>query len=102
EKLAEKERARWRRQALTWLRSDLTLRTRQLESGKPADRADVQEKVRHWQWDPSLIGLRDPADVAKLPADERQACRQLWAEVEALLARADGACPAGRPPNPGK
>jgi hypothetical protein len=23
--------------------------------------------------------------VAKLPADEQQACRQFWAEVEALL-----------------
>jgi hypothetical protein len=32
-----------------------------------------------------LAGLRDPAAVARLPADEQQVCQQFWAEVEALL-----------------
>ncbi len=42
-KLDDKERARLRKQALDWLRADLALRTKQLETGKPADRAEVQQ-----------------------------------------------------------
>ncbi len=41
--------------------------------------------MSHWQQDTDLSGLRDKGAVAKLPAEEQQACRQLWAEVEALL-----------------
>jgi serine/threonine-protein kinase len=81
-------RARWRRQALNWLRADLAARARQLESGKPEDRADVQKQLRHWQQDADLAGLRDPAAVAKLPADEQEACKKLWADVNALLQKA--------------
>src|SRR5437660_8996294 len=43
-KLGKEGRARWRRQALLWLRADLALRTRQLESGTPEDRLDVQDR----------------------------------------------------------
>ena len=48
-KLDDKEKTRLRKQALDWLRADLALRTKQLESGKPADRAEVQQTMRHWQ-----------------------------------------------------
>jgi hypothetical protein len=44
--------------------------------------------VRSWRTDPELAGLRDPAAVAKLPADEQQACKKLWADVAALLEKA--------------
>jgi tetratricopeptide (TPR) repeat protein len=91
EKLTDQECRRWRRQALTWLRADLALRRRQLHSAEPKDRAEAQEKLRDWQQDPELIGLRDPAAVAGLPAGERKACEQLWAEVKALLTRAGAA-----------
>ena len=40
-----------------------------------------------WQTDADLAGLRDADAVAKLPAAERDACRKLWADVEALLKR---------------
>jgi serine/threonine protein kinase/Flp pilus assembly protein TadD len=84
-------RARWRRQALDWLRAELAVRTRQLESGRPSDRAVVRLLLRHWQRDPDLAGLRDPDAVAELPTGERGACRRLWAEVKALLDTADSA-----------
>ena len=45
-KLDNAERTRLRKQALEWLRADLALRTKQLETGKPADRAEVQQTVR--------------------------------------------------------
>jgi tetratricopeptide (TPR) repeat protein len=41
-KLDDKERTRLRLQALAWLKADLALRAKQLESGKPADRDAVQ------------------------------------------------------------
>jgi hypothetical protein len=37
-----------------------------------------------WQRDSDLIGLRDQEALAKLPADEREACQKLWAGVESL------------------
>src|SRR5262249_29258572 len=83
--LNNRERIYWRRQALTWLRADLALRIRQLESGKPADRAAVQEHLRHWQRDPDLVSLRDPEALTRLSAEERQACQKLWADVAAVL-----------------
>jgi serine/threonine-protein kinase len=83
------ERARWRKQALEWLRADLALRTKQLESGKPNDRATVQQELRRWQRDPDLVGIRDLDAVAKLPADEQDACRKLWADVAALRDKAE-------------
>ncbi len=84
-KLDDKEKTRLREQALDWLRADLVLRTKQLETGKPADRAEVQRIMLHWQQDTDLAGIRDAGALAKLPADEQRACTQLWADVAALL-----------------
>jgi hypothetical protein len=85
----DKERTRLRQQALNWLRADLGLRTRQLESGKPADRAAWQRALKHWQHDSDLAGLRDAAALAKLPGEERAACEKLWSDVAALLKKAE-------------
>jgi len=84
-KLDDKERTRLRQQALDWLRADLALRTKQLETGNPADRAAGQSALRHWQKDSDLTGLRDRAALAKLPAEERGAYERLWADVAELL-----------------
>jgi tetratricopeptide (TPR) repeat protein/tRNA A-37 threonylcarbamoyl transferase component Bud32 len=83
-----RERARWRRQALDWLRADLALWTGQLESGPPQARTAIRQALRHWQGSPDLAGLREEAGLAWLPAEERQGCRRLWAGVEALLQKA--------------
>ena len=37
--------------------------------------------------DPELASLREPAELAKLSAEERKDSIALWAEVEALLIR---------------
>ena len=68
-KLDNKERARLRQQALDWLSADLALRRKQLETGKPADRAAVQQALRHWQKDTDLAGISDAAVLTKLPAE---------------------------------
>ena len=90
-RLDDRERARWRKQAVEWLRADLALRARRLKAGAPEERGEMAWRLRYWQQDSELASLRDPAAVARLPADERAACNQLWAEVAVLLRQADAA-----------
>jgi tetratricopeptide (TPR) repeat protein len=87
-KLDDKERMGLRKRALDWLRADLALRTQQMGSDKPADRAAAQQALRHWQRDTDLAGLRDKAALANLPAEERKAFALLWADVAATLQKA--------------
>jgi hypothetical protein len=83
--LDQSEQAQLRRKAVEWLRADVTLWTKQLESGEPASRAKAQRMLRHSHHDTDLAGIRDPAALAKLPEAERKACQAFWAEVETLL-----------------
>jgi tetratricopeptide (TPR) repeat protein len=89
-RLDDREKARLRRQALGWLRANLALRAKQLEGGRPADRAEVRRALAHWRKDPDLAGLRDEAALGGLPAEEREAFTRLWADVAALLKKAEG------------
>jgi serine/threonine-protein kinase len=83
------ERSRLRKQAIDWLRADLAGWTH-LQDGSPsAARAAVQKAMKHWQQDPDLASIRDPAALAQLPADERGVIARLWAEVAALLKKAE-------------
>lgn len=43
-----------------------------------------------WQQDTDLAGLRDAEAQAKLPAEEQKAVNRLWADVAALLKKAEG------------
>jgi hypothetical protein len=83
--LDDKERSHWRKQALDWLRADLEAYTKQLASSKPTARAMVRERLQHWQRDADMSGIREHEALAKLPAEERPACQQLWADVETML-----------------
>jgi serine/threonine-protein kinase len=86
--LDDMERARLRKQALDWLRADLALWTSQLDTHTPADRASASTALRPWQQDPDLAGIRDPEALAQLSAGERKDFETLWAEVRALIDRA--------------
>jgi serine/threonine-protein kinase len=88
--LREPTRARWREQALAWLRADLALWTKQLASDQPKDRAAARFMLEHWRRDADLTGLREEAALTRLPAAEREACRRLWADVDGLLKQAHG------------
>jgi tetratricopeptide (TPR) repeat protein/tRNA A-37 threonylcarbamoyl transferase component Bud32 len=94
--LDEPEKARWRKQGLDWLRADLAIQTKQAETGNPGATDLVSQKLEHWKADPDLGAIRDETAIKALPDDERKACRALWAEVDALLARAR----AGTAPRP--
>ena len=81
----------WRKQALQWLRADLEAYSKLLALGDPNERRRAQERLRSWRSEPALAGLRDATAVALLPADEQESCKRLWAEVQAMLAKAGAA-----------
>ena len=87
--LDDKAKAGWRKQAPDWLRADLDLWGKRLQSDKQEERKAMVEALGHWREDADLSGLRDEAELTKLPADEREACKKLWADVQALLDKAD-------------
>jgi tetratricopeptide (TPR) repeat protein len=89
-RLDDAERARLRRQALGWLRADLGLWAKQLETGNPEARQAVRGPLQNWRRDTDLAGLRDAAAIGKLPEAEWEPWLKLWADVDALLRRADG------------
>jgi tetratricopeptide (TPR) repeat protein len=94
--LDDKERARWRKQALDWLRTDLALWSGHLEK-KPGTGAAVDRVLQGWQRIAALASLRDEVALANLPGTEREAFRKLWADVKALRKRAGAPEPSGQP-----
>jgi serine/threonine-protein kinase len=84
------ERPRLRRLALEWLRADLAAQRARFEQEPGKQRAMLDQDLRHWQRDRDLAGLREVDALAQLPADERQACQSLWADVRDLLKRVGG------------
>jgi serine/threonine-protein kinase len=85
--LDDKERARLRQQALTWLRADLAAFEKLVAGGKREDRALAQQRMQQWQQDADFISVRGDA-VAKLPELEREGWRKLWEDVESMRKRA--------------
>jgi tetratricopeptide (TPR) repeat protein len=82
-----KEQAGWRKQALEWLRADLAAWTKQLEGASPQGHPQILRQLQHWQHNPDLVGLRDEVRLARLPEADRDACRKLWVDVDALCKR---------------
>jgi hypothetical protein len=87
EKLSEEERTRWRQQARDWLQADLAVWAKMLDSDSPAAHDLAKRMLEHWQVDPDLVGLRDPEALDRLPQPERQKCRTLWKNVDAVRNR---------------
>jgi tetratricopeptide (TPR) repeat protein len=85
----EAGRTSLRRQALDWLRADLGLGTKLQRDGKSAGWSPAA-----WYTDAALASVRDPANLEKLPVEERRQWERLWEEVAAL--RADDPREQGR------
>jgi WD40 repeat protein/Flp pilus assembly protein TadD len=97
DKLDEKERARWRGQALAWLRAELEVLNQKLAREPGRWRAAVLKEARGWQADPRLAGVRD-GSLTQLPEAERRAWQGLWQQAEALRQQAAGPAGATGPP----
>jgi tetratricopeptide (TPR) repeat protein/tRNA A-37 threonylcarbamoyl transferase component Bud32 len=82
------ERARFRQQALDWLRADHASWARRITDGKPRDAEDAAGMLRHWQTDGDLCGVRHPWSLLRLPVAERRQWQQLWTDAEALRQKA--------------
>ena len=87
--------AKLRGQALGWLKAELAVWSKILDSGDPKARAAVAPTLRHWQQDPDLAGVRDEAALARLPAAERADWSALWDAVDRLLKRRSSDAPPG-------
>jgi tetratricopeptide (TPR) repeat protein/serine/threonine protein kinase len=98
DQLDDPQRADWRKQALEWLREDARAYGKLLECGNQHEQGLVLHRLRSWQGNPNLAGLRDSAAMDQLPAAEQEACNQLWSEVQALATRAQVASPADYSP----
>ncbi|QEL16393.1 protein kinase domain-containing protein [Limnoglobus roseus] len=89
--LTQQEREKWRSQARLWLRADLTQWSRILDTSSGVGNRDaVQFLLTECQTEPDLVGLREPAEMEKLSAEERKDCLALWDEVRSLLKRVEG------------
>jgi hypothetical protein len=84
------ERARWREQARQWLRADLAVWTKALDSDTAKAGELVRRTLTKWRGEPDLAGLREPGALDRLPAEERKEWSALWAEIDALLNRTTG------------
>jgi serine/threonine-protein kinase len=86
-------KTQFRQQAFGWLKAEHAAWTKQLASPASGAREQVAEVLQHWRKDPDLAGVREPDALAQFPEPERAAWRTLWADVEALLERAEGGTP---------
>jgi serine/threonine-protein kinase len=86
--VGEPERARWRQQARQWLRADLAAWNQALD--RDPTTARNLWPLTMWRADPDLAGFFEPAEVNKLPRDERKDCAALSKEIGDFLARAGG------------
>ncbi len=73
---------------MAWLKAELLAWTKLLESGPPQARPAIAQTLDHWKQDGDFASLRDAEALARLPEAERADWQALWAEVDALLARA--------------
>ena len=89
----EPARTRLRGQALAWLKGELAAWSRTFGDGKPASRTAALRALALWKNDPDLAGVRDEPGLAKLPEDERQPWRALWADVDTLLKKVQADLP---------
>lgn len=87
-KLSDPERTLWLEQTRAWLNADLDAWTLILDRD-PKAAAFIKRRLRNWQTDPDLIGVRDEPALAKLPAEAQRAYTRLWADVAVLLKRAE-------------
>jgi hypothetical protein len=86
--LADKEKGMLRQKALAWLRDNLKCEAEELDNADAKTRVAIRRWFQHWQQDTDLAGVREARELARLPAAEREAWQQLWAEVAALLKKA--------------
>jgi serine/threonine-protein kinase len=85
---SDEQKAKLRQQALDWLTAELGAWAKLLATANKQQRGGIVETLEHWRQDIDLAGIRDDAELAKLPEAERAAFGKLWADVDALVKKA--------------
>jgi tetratricopeptide (TPR) repeat protein len=94
--LDDAAKSKLRQQALDWLKAELSAWGRISMMIEPGNQQLVAKSLAHWKQDTGLASIRDEKELAKLPEAERKEWQSLWADVEALLERAQGQTPTTR------
>jgi hypothetical protein len=79
------ERTKLRGMALNWMRADLDGWYRRFGPGREETRRRAAKYYRRFMEDPSVAGVRNAAELAMLPAVERDAWREFWHEVDTRI-----------------
>jgi serine/threonine-protein kinase len=87
--LNDGERTLLRRQALDWLRADLTACRQRLDDGNAQPNAWIRQRLQLWRNDPALDAVRATDALASLPDQERERWVRLWSDADALLRRSE-------------
>ncbi len=80
ELLRGEPRARWRQQALAWLREEMNTQMRSVASSL-STRGQVRQVLGVWRRHVAFAGVREPDRLARLPRHEQEHWRKFWAEV---------------------
>jgi hypothetical protein len=85
--LTDAERAAFRAQALAYLRAELEVWSKLLESANDGERAAIGQTLNHWRKvDTDLSSVRD-ASIAELSEAERAGWNDFWKQVDDALAK---------------
>jgi tetratricopeptide (TPR) repeat protein len=80
------ERPAYRKQALDFLTAELAA----IRNSAAQNPAQVHKDMQLWLSDKDLASVREPASLARLPMDEREAWNDLWREVRHLRGQNGG------------
>jgi serine/threonine-protein kinase len=80
-------RARLRARALDWLKADLDSWEHIAASAEGPARVSIIGMLNHWMDDADLAGVRNDGALGRLPREEQETWRALWARVAALRER---------------
>ncbi len=81
--LDDAAKAELRRKALEWLKAEQIACAKLVHSRSFTSLKDIQ-RLANWKKDKDLASIRDRAELAKLPPEERTAFDKLWADVSAI------------------
>ncbi len=76
------EKSQLRRQALVWLKAELTAWKPLSKTADPGNNEMAAKALAYWKQDPDLAAIRDEPLLSKLPDPERKEWQALWSEVE--------------------
>ena len=86
----EAAKAKLRKQALDWLKAELSAWKRVSMIIEPGNKELVAKNLTHWKEDAELASIRDEKELSKLTEEERTAVKQLWNDVDGLLTKLGG------------